>query len=528
MTARYQPAGASETVASVLRTMAEGHPEKVCLVAGAVEITYDELNRDVNRLANALSGLGLGKGDKLGLLMPNVPEFVTSYFAGAKLGAVVVPVNIKFRGEEIRYVLENSDATALLIADDFIQAFNSMSFRPPKLREVIVLGRGDNVATVRDAPTRSFRQLLRQGSEQEVASPCSADDVFGIFYTSGTTDVPKGVLLTHRQIIAGADAWRDGLEVTADTRSLVIAPFFHIAFNAFVFSVLLAGGSSVIVESFQLKRLLKEIERCRVTMIFATPSVFITMLDFTQMDEYDLSSLQTIVYGAAPMPVEVIHQLRARLKGALYNGYGQTETSGAISRLRPQFAISKAGSIGTPLQGLELAILDEEDHPVAHDVVGEICCRGANTLTEYYKLPEVTAKKLRGGWLHTGDLGYLDADGFLYIVDRKDDIIISHGEKVSPKEVEEVLYTYPDLLDAAVVGIPDRVRGEAVVAFVVPKAGKELDIVAVRRYCRERLAAYKAPRAVYIVASIPRNPAGKVMRQELRTRGAITTMAVPS
>lgn len=512
-----------EVLGQVFRRVSDQDPDRVCLIHQETQFTYGQVGDQANRLANALSALGIRKGESVALLFSNAGAFIVSYLACASIGVVLVPVNIKFQGPEILYVLENSDAVALVLAEDFLPPFVGMPRLPAQLRDVILCGLAARLARGAPQPHPSatwrwhdFDGLIREAAAHEPHIQVEPDDPLGIFYTSGTTGTPKGVVLTHRKALAGIDGWVDGLTLNDQSRSLVIAPFFHIAFNAFVCSMFRVGGSTIIFDSVQLGPLLKEIERAHPTFIFAIPSVFIVMLDYPQLHDYDLSSLRSIVYGAAPMPVEVIHRLHEHVGAGLFNAYGQTETSSAISRLLPKFALSKAGSVGTPLKGVEVTILDDDDRPVPRGMMGEICVRGSNIFLEYYKLPELTAKKLRGGWHHTGDLGFLDEDGFLYISDRKDDLIITNGEKVSPKEVEEVLFAHSNVLDAGVVGVPDRVKGEAVAAFVVPKAGREITSASMRRFCRGRMASYKVPRYVHVVEWIPRNPSGKTLRHTLR------------
>lgn len=512
-----------EVMGQVFRRVSDHHPGRVCLIEHQEELTYGQVIEQVDRLANALSAVGVRKGEKFALLFSNAPAYVVGYLACATLGVVLVPVNVKFQGPEIGYVLEDSDAVALLLAEGFLECFEGMPTRPAALREVVLCGLDARLAGGEPLPHlgapwrwHDFDRLIREASPEEPAATVEPDDPLGIFYTSGTTGKPKGVVLTHRQALAGIDGWVDGLALHERSRSLVIAPFFHIAFNAFVCSMFRVGGSTVIFDSFRLKLLLKEIERTRPTFMFAIPSVYIMMVDYPELVEHDLGSLDSMVYGAAPMPVEVIHRLRALCGSKLYNAYGQTETSSAISRLLPEFAISKAGSVGTPLKGVEVTILDDDDRPVPPGTLGEICVRGGGIFEQYYKMPELTARKLRAGWHHTGDLGFLDDDGFLYINDRKDDLIITHGEKVFPKEVEEVLFAHPDVFDAAAVGVADRVKGQVVVAFVVAKAGRQLTAASVRGFCRERMALYKVPRYVQVVEGIPRNPSGKTLRHALR------------
>ena len=522
-----------EVLGQVFRRVSERHRDRICLIHGEEELTYEQVIDRVHRLADGLSTLGVRKGEKVALLFSNVPAYIVSYLACASMGAVLVPVNPKLRPGEILYVLNNCDAAALITLEEFIEPLGSMPGAPARLRCVILHGLDSHLARGAPLPHPSagwqwqdFERLIRESSPRESSFLVEPHDPLGIFYTSGTTGTPKGVVLTNRMVVAGLEGWIDGLSLTEQSRSLLVAPFFHMVFNAFVLSVLCAGGSSVIVDSFQLKVLLKEAERTRPTFTFAVPSVFIAMSNYSQIRDYDLSALGAILYGAAPMPVEMIHRLHELFGGNQMNVCGQTETSGAISRLLPEFALRKAGSIGTPLKGVEVAILDDNDQALPPNTIGEICLRGPNVFKEYYKLPEITAKKLRGGWHHTGDLGFLDDEGFIYISDRKDDLIITSGERVFPGEVEEVLFTYPDVLDAAVVGVPDSIRGEAVAAFVVPRAGCEITSASVRQFLRERMTPYKVPRYVQVIERIPRNASGKTLRGELRQLQVASTGAI--
>ena len=522
-----------ETLAPVFRRVSEHHSDRICLIHGEEELTYRQVAEQVSRLSNGLTTLGVRKGEKVALLFSNRPGYIVSYLACASIGAVLIPVNPKFRPGEILYVLNNCDAVALITLEEFIEPLAAMPSVPPGLRYVILHGLDSRIA--RSAPLpypntgwqwQDFERLIRESSPRESSAKVEPNDWLGIFYTSGTTGTPKGVVLTNRMVVAGLEGWIDGLSLNEQSRSLLVAPFFHMVFNAFVLSVLCAGGSSVILDSFQLKVLLKEAERTRPTLTFAVPAVFIAMSNYSQIRDYDLSALGAILYGAAPMPVEMIHRLYELFGGNQMNVCGQTETSGAISRLLPEFALPKAGSIGTPLKGVEVTIFDDNDQALPPNTIGEICLRGPNVFKEYYKLPEITAKKLRGGWHHTGDLGYLDEEGFIYISDRKDDLIITSGERVFPGEVEEVLFTHPDVLDAAVVGVPDSIRGEAVAAFIVPTAGSEITLASVRQFLRERMTPYKVPRYVQLIERIPRNASGKTLRGELRQLQLASTGAV--
>lgn len=508
------------TLAEVLSVAARQWPDEACIVTEGATCTYRQLNSDTDALADGLLRLGLKRGDKVALLVPNSLEFIVSFFAVFKINAVLVPVNVKYKGEEMRYLLDHSDSAALIIDREFEAIFEPIRASLSGLEQVIWIDRSPSWdRTAGSSGTDGdYSELIRNspGGASEIA--VHPDDESIIFYTSGTTGRPKGAVCTHRSCLAAIDSWVEALQMNRHSRSLMVTPFFHNAFNAFVASLFRVGGSTVIVESFQVKTLLSEITRTRPTLLFATPSVYISMLNAPQVARYDLSSLTTIIYGAAPMPVEVIKALRPVFCNAsLYNAYAQSETCPAISYLEPQYALTKAGSVGRGVRSVEIAILDQRNHPAPPDTVGEICVRGENIMKGYYKQPEATEKKIIDGWLHTGDLGYLDEEGFLYLVDRKDDLIITGGENVYPKEIEEVLYAHPDILEGAVIGAPDRTKGSVVVAFIVPKEGKTILSGEIRRFCIARLADFKVPRHVRILGALPRNPSGKVLKAELRS-----------
>lgn len=519
-----QPQVEITTLADMISAHASVSPERVCLFVKDARVSYGELNRAINGLANGLRTLGVKPGDKVAVLITNRTEFVVCFFAVLKLGAVVVPVNVKYKSEEVRYILDHSDSAVLIAAAEFAEVVEPVRDAVLGLERVVWV-ESPGVGGVSSSPGVDGRSdvrydvLLQSASDEEPGVSVHPHDDAVMFYTSGTTGKPKGALCTHRNCLAAIDGWVAALGMTADCRSLMVTPFFHNAFNAFVVAPFRAGGSTVILDSFQMKALMKAIVTARPTLMFATPSIYITLLEGACGASTDLQSLTTVVYGAAPMPVEVIKRLRDVCPGAsLFNAYAQSETCPAISFLEPRYALSKAGSVGKAVSGVTIAIMDETNRTVAPMEVGEICCRGANIMSGYYGQPELTAAKIVDGWLHTGDMGYVDEDGFLFLVNRKDDLIITGGENVYPQEVEEVLFAHPAILDAAVIGIPHPVRGQVVGAFLVPKAGQSVDGVSVRRYCADRLASFKVPRYVQVVEMLPRNSSGKILRAELRRR----------
>lgn len=506
------------TLAGLFSDAAARYPDRVCIMTSDREWTYREINGAINALAHGLQGLGIKPGDKVALLAPNSPEFIVSFFAVLAINAVLVPVNVKYKEQEIRYVLEHSDAAALIVDGDYGRAVAAVRADLPGLERIVRIDRAGSSDSDREG-AHDYQALIRESSSEACPSRVHPEDEALFFYTSGTTGRPKAAVCTHGNCLAAMDGWIAALGITEQSRSLMVTPFFHNAFNAFVATLFRAGGSTVIIESFQMKTLLGEISRTQPTLLFATPSIYISMLSAPQIAGARLGSLSTIVYGAAPMPVEVIKSLRPVFPNALlFNAYAQSETCPAISYLRPEYALTKAGSVGQEVPGVEIAIFDDANQPLPAKGLGEICVRGPHVMKGYYRQPDATRAKLIDGWLHTGDLGYLDEDGFLYLVDRKDDLIITGGENVYPKEIEEVLYTHPDILEAAVVGVPDRVKGSVTAAFVVPRPQRTIHIGDVRRFCVDRLADFKVPRSFRVVDALPRNASGKIVKPELRRR----------
>ncbi|MEM7629149.1 MAG: AMP-binding protein [Planctomycetota bacterium] len=500
-----------DTLAGVIAAAAVANPDAAALVSRDETVTFGELSRRVDRLACSLIGRGIRPGDCVGVLLNSSIDFVVAFAAVLRSGAVLAPLNVKHKARELRYCLKHADVAAAIVGPEFIGVFEGVRDDVASLESVLLLG---------DAPLPSgWIEGSSAANEEKIdlaSVDVTPDDDALMFFTSGTTGQPKGVVCTHRNCLAAIDSWIDALAMTARTRSMMVTPYFHNAFNAFVFAPLRVGGSSVVLEGFQLKTLFHRIERDRPSLLFATPSIYIAMLAYAERRPVVLGSIDTAVYGAAPMPPPTIRALPPLLPGAgLFNAYAQSETCPAISYLRPEFALKKLGSVGKAVPGVEIAVLDDGGEPLPAGEVGEICVRGANVMKGYHKQPERTAEKLTGSWLRTGDLGYLDSDGFLFLVDRKDDMIISAGETFYPSDVEELVRSMPGVHDVSVVGVPHRVKGKVPAAFVVAGEASALDGDAVRAHCIEHLADIKVPRFVEFVDELPRNASGKVIKQQL-------------
>jgi long-chain acyl-CoA synthetase len=362
--------------------------------------------------------------------------------------------------------------------------------------------------------TLPFSELMKDADklkDREV----SEEDVAGIIYTSGTTGYPKGVLLTHKNYVVNADQVSTACQMTEDDRFLCILPLFHVNGQIVTtVSPLFAGGSMVLLRGFSPKEFLPKLSHYRATAFSGVPTVYAILNNLPDAEEYDLSALRFCICGAAPMPVEVFETFERKYKAFILEGYGLSEGTCASS-INPLDGTRKIGSIGIPFKDQEMKIFDENDKELAPEQIGEIVVRGPNVMKGYYKNEEATRETLRNDWLHTGDLGYIDEDGYFFIKGRKKEMVIRGGENIYPKEIEEVLYKHPAVAEAAVVGVPDKIWGEEVAAFVVLKEGAELKPQEVIDYCKEHLANYKCPRIVEVADSLPKTATGKIQKNRI-------------
>ncbi|ATY11644.1 o-succinylbenzoate--CoA ligase [Amycolatopsis sp. AA4] len=473
-------------------------PESVALVAAETgeRITYADLERRVARRAATLRELGVRKGDRVALLGLNSTGYLETLFAAAWLGAITLPINFRLTAPEIEYLLDDA-RPAVVVHDDTFAALAKAASGTRTLVNIGELGRTE---------------------DRVEPEPTGADEVAVLMYTSGTTGRPKGAMLTHGNLEANAiNVLTSGEGILPSDVTLTVAPLFHIGGLAlFTLPLLYAGGTVVVAGKFDPQETLALLQREKITVHFMVPAMWAAMTQVPDFDSYDLSRLRYLLCGGAPCPLPVIEFYEG--KGLTFvEGFGMTELSPAALVLESAFVRSRAGSVGRPFLHVEARIVDERDDDVPAGTVGELVLRGPNVFAGYWGLPEASAETMRGGWFHSGDLARRDADGFVTLVDRKKDMIISGGENVYPIEVEQVLHRHPDIADVAVIGAPDPQWGETVVAVVVPAAGS-LDGDAVIAYCRERIAAFKCPRRVEIVDELPRNATGKLLKRELRAR----------
>ncbi|CAB3392982.1 conserved protein of unknown function [Kyrpidia spormannii] len=486
--------------------------EKVAIVCGDHRWTYRSLNRRVNRLANALNDLGVREGDRVAVLLPNGSEILEFLFACAKLGAILVPINFRLAPEEVRYIVEDAVPVCLAYHRMFAATVDPLQGEDNGVRHWIRVGTPAGEAS----PDLGYEALVEGGSEEEPERDISLDRVHMMMYTSGTTGKPKGALLTHGNTTWNVVNTLGRIPVGEDEITLTVAPLFHIgAMNILTTPTLYRGGTVVVEDRFDPLRLLEAIERERVTSLFLVPAMWLALLQVADFERYDLRSLRFAVSGGAPCPLTVIEFFQER-GVPFFEGFGMTETSPSVCILDGADAPRKRGSVGKPLMHVDVRIVDDADRDVPMGEVGELLVRGPSVMVGYWNRPRETREALRDGWLHTGDLARRDEEGFLYLVDRKKDMIITGGENVYPVEVEQVLYRHPKIREAAVVGIPDDRWGESVKAVVAVKEGESLTLEELRAFCDGKLARYKIPRVLEVVEALPRNAAGKVLKTVLR------------
>lgn len=537
-----------EPLFKILTESAKKHPDWVAISYLGKKITYRELDQLANQFANGLVSLGITKGSKVALILPNVPQFVFCFFGILKSGATVVPCNPLYREKETEFQLQDSEAVAVVLLNNivgpnnFYQEFEKCRPRLGKLKHIFVTSVTDYLPPVKKqlaGPVRKIQTLQKKGAVKltdfirnqsrsepnlETLAIDPKNDVAIIQYTGGTTGISKGAMLTHENIVSNSVivAYWTGMSEKQETL-LAAIPFFHIygltdAMNAAIY----ANQKIVLLPSFNPKEVLETIQKERVQIFPGVPTMYVALLHHPDLGKYSIGSVERCVSGGAPLPLEVQKKFNQTTGGNIVEGYGLTEASPVthINIIRPN-AVKKEGSIGIPIPNTDAKIVDIEtgnrDLPVGE--AGELAVKGPQIMKGYWKSEEETDKVFRGDWLLTGDIAKQDEDGFFFIVDRKKDLIDASGFKVWPREVEEVLFTHPDVKEAAVIGVSDQYRGETVKAFIVLKdKNKNPGADQIKTYCKERIAPYKVPKMVEFVDDLPKSLVGKVLRRKLRER----------
>jgi long-chain acyl-CoA synthetase len=526
---------ASLNLASIIEQHARRRPDAGAVVFGDKRLTYKALDSWVNQIASGLAAWGVGRGDHVALLCPNLPYFPAVYFAILKTGATVVPLNCLLKPREIAYHLRDSDATAIFCFEGvpefpMADAAKAAVAVVPSCRRFILLPHEDSTSGQSDPDVIPLDRLTSGQPAAFETQATNADDTAVILYTSGTTGQPKGAELTHLNMVMNAMVSAELCASSHDEQghhtTVVTLPLFHAtAQTVQMNSYLHLGGTLVLLPKFDPPALLDAIVRQHATHWIGVPTMYWSLLRYVRDNKIDVTAaartLRLVNSGGAPMPVELMKDFEETFDVRIIEGYGLSETAPVACFNHPDRP-AKPGTVGQPIFSVDVRLVDDNDAPVPNGKPGEVVIRGHNVMKGYYKNPTATAEAMRGGWFHTGDIGVLDAEGYLSIVDRKKDMILRGGYNVYPRELEEVLLTHPAISLAAVVGVPDERLGEEVKAYIVKKPASELTEDELREWCKAQFAAYKYPRLIEFRTELPTSATGKILKRELRQR--VSTM----
>jgi long-chain acyl-CoA synthetase len=487
--------------AEQLPAAAADDPEHTAVKLDDVVLSYGLLDAASTRAAGVLREKGVHEGDRVGMQLPNVPHFPIVYFGALRLGAIVVPMNPLLKEKEVAYHLSDSGARVMVGWHQFADPARAGSEQAGA--EAVIVTPGE------------FEQLLAAADPVEELVDRADDDPAVIIYTSGTTGTPKGATLTHSNLIAGAEVARDLVDAGPDTVGVATLPLFHVfGMNSIMNVAIHARGALTLVPRFEPGKVLEVIERDRATVFGGVPTMYAALLHHPDRERYDSSSLNLCVSGGSAMPVEVLRGFDEAFGAKVLEGYGLSETTGMGSFNTPDRE-RKPGSIGVPVGNTEFRLVDDENKAVPAGEPGELVMRGEFVMSGYWNRDEATAEVMRGGWFHTGDVATVDGDGYYFIVDRKKDLIIRGGYNVYPRELEEVLYGHEAVREAAVLGVPHPSLGEEVGAAVALKEGEDVGPQELRDYMKQRVAAYKYPRVIWLVDELPKGPTGKILKREI-------------
>ncbi len=511
----------------VLRTLndvvvrnARFHGNSLFQVFGERRQTFREHAERARRLADALHAGGLKSQDRVGLLGMNCAEYLEIYGVSEVAPFILAPVNFRLAPPEIGYILRDSAPAVLFFEKQYESTIDALRAQLPSVKRFVCFG-GSAPAWAED-----YEAVVASGSPNGPGLEVLPEHLHAIVYTSGTTGRPKGAMVTHAAFLALGFDWARELSADAGDRILLCMPFFHVGARSQGYALTCVGGTMHILRAFDPQAILETIARERITQLHLAPTLVQQVLDHPGQEEYDLSSLKTLNYAAAPMPYTVLQRALARFGRIMINGFGQTEGSGCVLKKhyhRPggdERDRKRLTSVGQATTATQVAILDDDDLEVPAGTIGEICFRSPTVMNGYWNNSVATQETLRNGWLHTGDVGYMDADGFIYLADRKKDMIVSGGENVYSREVEEALMSHPAVQDAAVIGVPDPKWGEAVLGVIVLKPDPTVAADDLVRHCRGLIAGYKCPKRIEFVTQLPRLPSGKISKVALREQFA--------
>lgn len=497
-------------------------PDRPAIIFDDKKITFGELADRVNRLANGLSALGVGAGDRVAVMQVNCNEHIESYFASAKLDAIFVPINFRARSEELSFMLNDSGVKAIILGERYQEMINTIKPELTTLEIQITLESGAEKFVFYD-------DLLKTSSSDDLFPAADSDDTTLIMFTAGTTGTPKGVMLSHNSFTSYILANVEPVDMEVAERNILTVPLHHIAGMQAVMAAIYGGRTLVLQRQFDPEGWMQLVQNQQVNRAMMVPTMLKMLMDQPSFKDYDLSSLKVITYGAAPMPLEVIKKAISEFPNTRFiNAFGQTETASTITMLPPddhdiregapdyEKKLNRLSSIGKPLPDVEVRIVDEDGKEVRVGENGEIVARGDRLMKGYWNREEATKETLRGGWLYTGDLGYWDPDGYIFLSGRAKDFLKRGGEMIAPEEVEQIIMSHPSIDEAAIIGVPDVEWGERVRALVVIKPGLKLTSEEVIDHCRPKMAGFKRPEDVVFIDELPRNPMGKVLKRVLR------------
>lgn len=484
-------------------------PDRVAVISREKRYTYRQLNHRSTQLANALLKLGVEHGDRIALLMANNNEFLETYFATAKIGAVLIPVNTRLVGPEIDFILNDCTVKGFIFGKEFEQTVGKMSY-PGAARFRVSTG----PSAVPD--TLNYETLISEARQDEPAVKVHEDDLHIIMYTSGTTGRPKGAMLTHQNIYSGGLDMLIGLQYQYPDRLLVLVPLFHSGGITPVVGHVIKGVCTVLMESFEPVGTLKLIEKHEINFLLGVTTIVNMLLQVPNLETYNLETFKTAILPGSPLPYQIIKEAYDRMGVFCQNLWGLTEMTGPGSHTTIEDVLEKPECAGKPYFNVDLRIVDFMGKEVPAGEMGEIIARGPNMMQGYWNLPAETAETIRDGWLYTGDIGRIDQQGYLYVIDRRKDMIVSGGENVYPAEIEKVIREIPGVSDVSVIGIADAKWGETPKAYIQIQADAALTQEEIESFCRTKLAGYKVPRHVEFIEVLPRNPTGKVLKKELR------------
>ncbi|GIN37959.1 fatty acid--CoA ligase family protein [Heyndrickxia oleronia] len=504
-------------LSSHLKNTAKVNADKTAYYFMDQKVSYAEFDGAVTRFASGLKQLGVKKGDHIALLLGNSPHFVISLYGAMRLGATVIPINPIYTPDEIGYILNNGDVKVIIALDLLLPLAEKMEALLPKVESYIICESNplNKVDVSTNEKMKSFSDVIASGNLAFDEPELIEDDVAVILYTSGTTGRPKGAMLTHKNLYSNAKDIGEYLKMNHLDKVMTVLPMFHVfSLTVVVNAPLISGSTIIIVPKFSPKEIFRLAKKYEVTVFAGVPTMYNFLYQYPDGDPNDFSTFRLCISGGSSLPVALLKNFEKKFNVLISEGYGLSEAS-PVTCFNPLDRPRKPGSIGTSILNVENKIVNELGEELPEGQVGELVVRGPNVMKGYYKMPEETAVAIRDGWLYTGDLARVDGEGYFYIVDRKKDMVIVGGFNVYPREVEEVLYEHPEVVEAAVIGAPDREQGEVVKCFVVPK-NENLTEAELMEYCREHLAKYKLPKTIEFLEELPKNTTGKILRKALK------------